>query len=189
MPPLARSAPKLLRRVAWEQHASPDDHEEDAGRGVAVREMTEEEINADPIDSDDEIVVQAPPPPSQTSQASTSSRPAKKATRRSTRDTRIRIPKQGSYSKGQANKAGKGEDEEKENVANIPTSSAEKRGAEESIFGMEYSSSKRRKPTSTGTYSGNIHAAPSSTYVKPKKKTLSKDKGKHTIIRLREDFR
>ena len=56
MPMLKRNnAPRLLRKVGGQEHASEADHEEDARQAAAKRkEMTEDEINADPISSEDE---------------------------------------------------------------------------------------------------------------------------------------
>ncbi|KAF2682777.1 hypothetical protein K458DRAFT_488515 [Lentithecium fluviatile CBS 122367] len=163
-----QGASKLLKIVGGKPHASSDDHEEDASPAASAKEMTEEEINADPIDSDNEIEAQVPPPPSQTSQTSTGSKASRKAkaagaeqkgTRRSAKETKIRPPPRGSYHKGQAAKGGTGGEAEKENVDEVPTSSAEKRPAEESIFGgMQHQGPKRLK--SAATYRSNLHANP-----------------------------
>jgi hypothetical protein len=186
---LGRNGAKLLKVVGGKQHASSDDHEEVTGPrpAVAQREWTEEEINADPIDSDDEPVTQAPPPPLQSLQPSISKlaknvKPTKtqsKGTRKSAR--KIHIPRQGSYREGQKAKAGWGEEEEKENVAEPPTSSGEKRSAD-GMFGMEYSGSKRWQPASSSAHTVNIHAPPARTQPQPKKRTFGRNKGTRTAM-------
>jgi hypothetical protein len=199
MPTLNRSGPRLLRKIGDRQHASAADHEEDAVHEIVAKEMTEEEINADPIDSDDEPAAQAPPRAIRSAQTSTSSRPAKntstvktlvKATKKSTRAAKIRAPRQGLYRGGQAGNAGRGGDAEKETAEVLPASSAEKRGVEEAIFGFGYlgPNTKRRKPASTATYGGNIHAS-GPTYMKSRTKTFSRNKGKRMTIRSLENPR
>ncbi|KAF2001285.1 hypothetical protein P154DRAFT_619604 [Amniculicola lignicola CBS 123094] len=62
MPPLSRDAGKLLRRVGGKPHATAEDHEEEMRfQKRRTVDLTEEEINADPVSSDEEGEREPPP--------------------------------------------------------------------------------------------------------------------------------
>jgi hypothetical protein len=189
MPPLGKRTARLLKTVRGQPYAGSEDHEEYSGRGkVTKKEWTEEELNADPISSDeeeaqvsravgkqlageeinaeplssdDEAGQTVSPPPSKSSQRSRSNKntkAAKAGSKRNGRGTGIHIPQPGSYQKGKRRKTETVGEEEKENVGSVPTSSMEKKEAEQSLlWGMEYSGPKRVKREVVPT---NIHAPP-----------------------------
>lgn len=175
MPQLRRNGPRLLKTVSGKPHASSDEHDETSQTSQKVKgstsEMTEEDIYAEPISSDEEA--QPPPPRSQTSETYTSSKGKRNAratskplgtnSKRIQKSRKIQIPRTGSFEKGRAHKASSQGEDEKENGGDSPASSAEKRKVDEGFgFGMEYGGPKRQKTTPITTCS-NIHAGSSST--------------------------
>lgn len=168
----------LLRMVRGKQHATSDHHEEDARQGgLTMKKMTEEDINASPVDSDDEVEEpsrrDSPLPPT-SSRSSSNSRAQGRGGARQTgkrgskkSDRRPRPPRPGVYEQGKADKVVMGWVNEKENVGAALARPAEKRSAEDAIFGgMEYSRVKKAR-AGPKTYTSNIHAPQFSAARKP----------------------
>ncbi|KAF2728917.1 hypothetical protein EJ04DRAFT_476567 [Polyplosphaeria fusca] len=124
MPQLSRSrAPHLLHQVEGKSHASSDDHEEEHNASAVKEEAgkTDEDIYAEPISSDEEVLPSLLPPPS--AQYSNSIRPRvennlftapttkQQGARHRQRNTPIRTPLSGLYNKGNG-KLERGEEKE-----------------------------------------------------------------------------
>jgi len=170
MPILSRrNAPKLLRSVNNQPHASPEDHEDDArARQTNNSQMKHDvDVHADPISSSDEI--EAPPPPSMSQSSNTSTRNNSRSTTRASngapRKQSVRRPKTGTFTKGRAHKDRFGE-EDKENEQGPSSSSGKRETGETVYFGMG-DTPKRNKRTK------NVHVAP---VVGFNKKSFQKDK-------------
>lgn len=158
MPPLSRQARPLLRSIKGKKHASPEDHDEDGGAatGRTTKNMTEEDLLADPVSSSDE----AEPPPAMLSHSPPSnisaheiSRPNARMTNGTARPKKLNkpiVPQRGAFDKGKAHKAGKDWQHDKEN----------KEDDQGFTFGMEYERPKKRQKTADGAVSRNVHAAP-----------------------------
>jgi hypothetical protein len=185
----------LLRTVGGKPHASSDDHAETADTCISDAKpagMTEEDINAEPISSDDEMAnpepevevevvdISSPAPPrkkrAQPLVAADSQKP-----RRTTQTTRPRVPTKGAFESGKREKEGrrtkgKGEDE-KENTWEVPgsqsSSSSAKREAEEpgivEMFDSYAFGLPKKQRVGYGSTT-NIHAGP------PKPKPYRKTK-------------
>jgi hypothetical protein len=162
MPYLSKTnAPKLLKIVAQKPHASSEDHEEEQNfQARMAKELTEEDINADPISSSDERPAPSPPKSSKASTSAPKSRPSRDTkatdtgTKRNGRAKRVQAPRSGTYDQGQRIKAGLSGEADKENAISVPSSSTGKEDANESIsWGMEH-----QGPRGTKRKQGNIHA-------------------------------
>ncbi|CAI6279527.1 unnamed protein product [Periconia digitata] len=190
MPPLRKKGVrKLLKTVGGKEHAGPQDHEEEAAPPPTAaatssrqcRSLTENEINADPISSDEfdeearpsQSPAKSPvPPPSLANKTSTNPRGSKRlnskkemsTTERSTPSRQAKtqkaksmfVPRLGSFAKGQKNKRDihETEDEGTANTQDDSSSSTSKR-AWENEFGWGSKSSaapKRQKTSAARTY-------------------------------------
>ena len=157
---LTRNAPRLLKSVNGKPHARDEDHEEPAPKRRAVGSKlpeNEEDINAEPISSDDEL---PKPPPRKESKPT----PAPKVTdtelrrpppKRSAKKSAIRAPTRGAYQNGRAHKKIDGTEE---NTSIFSAGSA----ADGPIqWGMEHVSQKNSKnEKGYGSKMRNIHAPP-----------------------------
>ncbi|KAF1969050.1 hypothetical protein BU23DRAFT_540360 [Bimuria novae-zelandiae CBS 107.79] len=179
MPALSRRSAPLLRIVGNKPHASSDAHEETQQttsamrRGKACRpQMTEEEILADPMSSQDDA--SAPPTPrfSQGSNKSMRRNTGRITKARAgvpspgTKSKSIRPPQRGSFMRGLKHKDSFVE-EEKENSQEGPSNSGAKRGPESVDFCIEYLSKKKARIP-------NVHTTPPITYTS--KRTFGKQK-------------
>ncbi|KAJ4287276.1 hypothetical protein N0V90_012674 [Kalmusia sp. IMI 367209] len=172
MPLLSRQTRPLLRSVKGKRHANAEDHVEDARarQSSARKDMTEEEICAEPMSSSDEAKVEATPQTmSQSASTSTSTREkprqANKAMNgtsiKSRKTKKLRVPQRGAFERGKAHEEDRSLKEEKENWGQNPSNSVEKRVAEDSWgFGMEYEQARKRQRTMRSATSKNVHAAP-----------------------------
>jgi hypothetical protein len=168
---LSRNTPALLNMVKGQAHATLDDHEEEEGGArervkvqpwvVPAKDLTKEQIDAEPVSSSDEIEVDVeevkpkpalPTPPASNSTRKTLARgnqtgKRKKASQQKT----MQVPRGTHLSRRAA-----GTEENKENKRGTPPNSGEKRKADDEgfVFGMEHETSKRLKPSG-----GNIHVA------------------------------
>jgi len=156
---LTRNAPRLLRSINGKAHAGAEDHEEPAPKrraiGSKLPEKEEEDINAEPMSSDEEL---PKPPP----QKESKSIPASKATegtelrrppKKPANKSGIRVPTRGAYQNGQAHKK---VDDNKENASIFSSGSA---GDGPFQWGMEHVSQKNSKNgKGYGSKTKNIHA-------------------------------
>ncbi|PVI02484.1 hypothetical protein DM02DRAFT_612879 [Periconia macrospinosa] len=181
MPLLKRNAPRLLRTVGGKEHAGPQHHEEEAAsqRSAKNKQLTEDEINADPMSSSDEIEAEiirrselrSPPPPlaSKTSKrAVDSKRMNKKSTSvnngsAKTKRTKkqpaktMSVPSTGQYSEGQRNKRKINgvADEEKENIRESSNGSRDNWEGEFGWGTQSSASSKKQRVSGPTTYSSS----------------------------------
>lgn len=212
---LTKNASPLLRSIGGKQHAQDKDHEE-VQQKTRTFQNSHDDMNADPVSSDEEELRKPPPKPSVESPKSripssqnednlrkppssnrkrkaetSSSRPEPEPELRKpgkkVRSTALRVPREGSFERNQAAKAGLEGNKENANGSQAPTSSSGNIWLERfkwtssptSQTGkkVDYSS---RKTSSQPT--SNIHAAPTSAKKKTgKPKTLSSKSAKKVV--------
>ncbi|KAF1944131.1 hypothetical protein EJ02DRAFT_510489 [Clathrospora elynae] len=195
-----RNARPLLKTVGGKRHAEDDDHEGPAPKGrmddnggapgnIALeKEVEEESINAEPLSSDEEMQVPSPqlpkpsktiiPTPSRTENTELRKPPLRKSGRKGA----PRPPARGQYQNGQADKAKRGFDDDKENLTSTQSSvgSTEDRGFKFDDMAFSKPSTKRQKTTFTSKIrSANIHTLPAKTKKKGSEfsKSMSQPKG------------
>lgn len=190
MPQLRKDdAPKLLKMVGGKEHAGPEDHAEEntARQSAANKQLTEDEINADPMSSSDELEAEiirrserrspSPPLPIKASKRATDSkRTNKKSTSASngsanTKRTKrqqaktMSVPNRGLFREGQNNKRkiNGTTGEEKENIGENSNDSRKKYEEEFGWGSQSTAPSKKQKLSGRTTYGSsgrsNIHAS------------------------------
>ncbi|KAF2035886.1 hypothetical protein EK21DRAFT_53761 [Setomelanomma holmii] len=189
MPPLSRATSGLLRTVGGLPHASDDDHEESQRKRYAedeelaepqrkrrrslpnVKGQVEEDINAEPQSSDEEIRKPEPRPsraPLPITSAPNSDDELKAPQRKSTRNHGDSTTRKVAAKKAAERRVEKEREEDKENTSlATPQSSSISSQNGGFVFGMEHSSQQLTKRTfsKAKTFSSrapvkNIHQAP-----------------------------
>lgn len=180
MPSLKRyGAAPLLRTVGGKRHASDEDHEEQAQKRrpnthtKSTNEQEEIDINAEPESSGDEQIRLPPPPRAKVSKPIVLTQSSQEDTELKTPRTQsgrqkstIRAPRTGAFARGQADKAKRDINDDKENAMSTQSSL---NASDDNVweFGEEFRSQAKPSKGPKFTFSSkkkitNLHQVPTS---------------------------